>query len=388
MTLAQARPSVHTYRPLEFGGYQNRRGLLFQDHVAAGFCIDMLSEKEINEVWCEGQDDITLIWRNGGQEEVEFVQVKDYRLSHLWSIAELCKQPKKKGSKSEKEASILEKSLSRDCFLEPCRFRIVTSLGVKDDLNPLTYPFGAPARTPEKDRLAALLDGTGRRLPDLKSPNGMDVFGWLTRTIWDIRHSTQAVENANKLALEDYLDGESFFLGLDQVDELYSKLVKKVQEVAVADWWANADAKKLRQVDFAAWLADSVEAILHPATKGGGKKLRQKMQAACLPADYIGTAYEQRRLYRQALMNAPYLKLIDRETVVGEVKAYLLGLRNQLDNDDLPDNGVDFHSRCLSRLDDLQRTLPANPPVPISFLQGCMYDITDRCLHRFTKATA
>jgi hypothetical protein len=39
MTVAK---SIHELEPLECGGTANRQGLLFQDHVAAGFCIDML----------------------------------------------------------------------------------------------------------------------------------------------------------------------------------------------------------------------------------------------------------------------------------------------------------------------------------------------------------
>ena len=34
--------SIRDLEPLETGGTLNRQGLAFQDHVALGFCLDML----------------------------------------------------------------------------------------------------------------------------------------------------------------------------------------------------------------------------------------------------------------------------------------------------------------------------------------------------------
>ena len=67
--------SIHSLVPFEQGGPIARTGFLYQDHVAARFCIEMLSEGSIEEVWCETEDDITLLWGTGGTTVVEFVQV-------------------------------------------------------------------------------------------------------------------------------------------------------------------------------------------------------------------------------------------------------------------------------------------------------------------------
>ena len=81
--------SIHDLPPLEIGGVKARQGFQIQDHVAVGFCIQMLLKPNLLQVWCETQDDITLISENDGVEQVEFVQVKSNELNQLWSISEL-----------------------------------------------------------------------------------------------------------------------------------------------------------------------------------------------------------------------------------------------------------------------------------------------------------
>ncbi|MEM6433297.1 MAG: dsDNA nuclease domain-containing protein, partial [Cyanobacteria bacterium P01_D01_bin.115] len=113
MTPVSPRPSYRDLPPLERGGEINRNGLEFQDHVAAGYCIDMLSGSSLVEVWCETLDDITLVWCKDDCEEFEFVQAKSNSLNHLWSVAELCKRDKKKG-KPSLGSSIFEKLIANE----------------------------------------------------------------------------------------------------------------------------------------------------------------------------------------------------------------------------------------------------------------------------------
>jgi hypothetical protein len=60
-------PSSHDLSPLDQGGPVARAGFLYQDHVGAGFCIEMLRNTKLTGVWCETLDDITLIWDDGGR---------------------------------------------------------------------------------------------------------------------------------------------------------------------------------------------------------------------------------------------------------------------------------------------------------------------------------
>ena len=92
--------SIHELPPIETGGIEARKGFSFQDHVAVCFLLEMFENEDLEQVWFETQDDITLIWNANGIERVEFVQAKSNNLNQLWSVAELCKQVKKdsKGS--------------------------------------------------------------------------------------------------------------------------------------------------------------------------------------------------------------------------------------------------------------------------------------------------
>jgi len=91
-------PSIHdeSIAPLETGGVVARDGFDFQDHVVARFCLELLTNFDLLEVWCESQDDITLIWGIDGNQINEFVQVKGNKLAQFWSTSLLCRREKKK----------------------------------------------------------------------------------------------------------------------------------------------------------------------------------------------------------------------------------------------------------------------------------------------------
>ena len=76
LSIAAHPRSIHALPPLETGGVEARQGFGLQDHVAAGICIELVVNPTLKQVWCETQDDITLIWDAPDGELVEFVQVK------------------------------------------------------------------------------------------------------------------------------------------------------------------------------------------------------------------------------------------------------------------------------------------------------------------------
>src|SRR5687767_2221781 len=100
---------------------------------------------DLLEVWCETQDDVTLIWK----DYVEFVQAKKTELNQLWSISLIAGSDRQTSSTSHRDAesiSILEKSLQFDQCAEPTRFRIVTASKVMKDLRALQRSVGDIAR--------------------------------------------------------------------------------------------------------------------------------------------------------------------------------------------------------------------------------------------------
>ena len=196
----------------------------------------MLENAALVQVWCETQDDVTLVWANGSGEEVEFVQVKAHEFGQLWTIAKLLEKEKasvegrvekeeaedeedeedvaetdpssngdgancdssqganKKNSKKNPSHCILEKSLQYDRCNEPVRFRIVTARPVKDELKFLTYPIGSTLRDKTKSDYVTLLEAVKKKLGEFKSANGNDCTFWIDRTFWEWIHSLDAIQ--------------------------------------------------------------------------------------------------------------------------------------------------------------------------------------------------
>jgi hypothetical protein len=384
--------SIHNLTPLESGGVIARAGLLFQDHVAVSFCLEMVSSAQLTQVWCETQDDITLIWEQENHEEAEFVQVKDVHLGQLWSVAKLC-EGNKEGASDEKCTSIFQKSLAHDRCNEPCRFRIVTSLDINDSLRPLSYPRTSPLRTSDDTRFLKLCAEVGRYVGHLKSPNGHDHTFWLMNAVWQVRHSSAAVENENLVTLCSYLEQCGRSVAMDQLREnIYLRLLAIVQAAACAKWEMEPGKKKILRSNMMQRVDQLVEELRYPASATGGDEMRRRMAEAGLSQETVATADVERILYRQQSLDAPYLDASERDTVEAEVMAVLQELRSQLDLGLVPDDGVAFHQLCLIRLaklrDELRIQLPGKPLLLLSFLQGCMYSITDRKLHRFRRVTA
>jgi hypothetical protein len=376
--------SVRDQKPLETGGTVARKGFIYQDHVACGFCLVLALDPNLKEVWCETQDDITLIWACGQAESVEFVQVKSNELEKLWSVAELCKR---EGPAIAKRpgTSILEKSLANDRNKEASLFRIVTLRSVNNDLKALTYPKDSPARTQGANGLDIVHAQVEERLPKCCSPKNNGSEYWLRNMLWEVKESEGAVKNSNLIALRTFAETIGSLLVTDQLEELYQQLLRKAQDAACADWKVDPGRKKFIKKAFCDWLKKTIENIMHPAALRTGKKMREKMEAAGLPADYIRSAHAARRAYRKFLLHPAYQKTADLSLIESEVVSKLHQLRSQLDAGVISDPGIQFHARCLSALEEIRSKSASE--IPLFFFQGCMYSITDRCLHRFTAAS-
>ncbi|MBD1919763.1 DUF4297 domain-containing protein [Microcoleus sp. FACHB-831] len=262
------RPSYRNISPVESGGERARQGFTFQDHVAAGYCIDMLLNAGILEVWCELLDDITIVRNQAGQEEFEFVQVKSNKLDQLWSVAKLCERDQKNPG-----TSILEKLFANERGAEPCRFRIVTCRDVNNELKVLTLPLNSPVRTAPNNKFTHLCQQVSEKLPNYKSPIGSDTSSGLSRTEWDVRYSEEAIREKNLSNIRAFGECIGVFLSAKQWTEIYEKILYKVKEAGEANWEINLDAKKFKRNKFLDWiiplikLADVPENLPHSAIR-------------------------------------------------------------------------------------------------------------------------
>jgi hypothetical protein len=380
-------PSYRDVVPLESGGVIARSGFDFQDHVAAGYCLDMLESQELSEVWCETLDDITLVWSNGSQEKFEFVQVKNNNFGHFWSISELCRPGRGKSGKAKVfgSGSILEKSLAHEQGAEECSFRLVTSVPVNDDLKILTLPLSSPKRMGDSPGVAKLCQQINERIPNFKSSRGSNASSWLSRLIWEVGHSTKALEDKNLLKLRRIGNDLGLFLVEDQWNELYKKILQKVKCAGDARWEEDPSIKKFQRNAFLVLIKDLASKAQHPGISGTGGKLREKMERAKISVDTIERAQLLRIAYRNKILNSSYMDLSKRTEIEMNVMGRLHQLIPNLDDGKSGDTGLDFHDQCLEELKEIQHDIEG---VPLYFLQGYMYHLADRCVYRFSKVVA
>ena len=370
-------PSIHALAPLEHGGGHARTGFLFQDHVAARYCLEMVLGDDAHAVWCETLDDITVLRQAGEKETVEFVQVKSTSSDQLWSISQLCRR-----NGAERGTSILEKSLANDQCREECNFSIVTKRDVRSELSPLTFALGEPSRSDAMPNLGARLL---EKLADYESPNGHNAAWWAKRATWRVLYDSHAVSNHNRYLLSQIVERTGLILFPDQIDTVYGLILYRIVNVSAADKRAKRDAGKLEREELARWINDLVRDARTSGQAGGSGLLVSKLKAAGLDDVAIAAADQLRRSYRTKTLEAPYLDLENMETWEHKVRGLLNRLRANLDSGTIEDDGVTFHSRVLHELAALHSTnTGATAPLEAA-LQGCMYHMTALCQHRFVR---
>jgi len=403
VTSTSGRVSIRDAQPQETGGYSARKGFAYQDHVAAELCLHMVTDEALLEVWCEAQDDITLIWNedNGQGETVEYVQVKDNEFDQLWTIAKLCEKESstkatndksngahENGIVSESKRSILQKSLDYDYVTETCVFRVVTSRDIKKELAILQTLRNCPERDLSNSDFKKLHDTVGKTHAGYHSKNGNDYSYWLQQAIWDVKGPAGDLEMRNRHRLELLIQDMGFFLAPNQRHEVYRKILHLVKDAAEAHPIDAPEDKRLKRATFMATLQQIVHESRYPGSSASTTALEDKMARANLSGEEISAAISLRLKYSVALRRSEYLALADADNVTGAVEAELLSLLVDLDNGDYDPNGPQFHRACVKQIERMP-TPPTVKSLPAKdFLFGCMYDITNRCSHRFSRVNS
>src|SRR5262249_29174643 len=119
-------------------------------------------------------------------------------------------------------------SLAQHRCKEPCCFRIVTRVGVNDDLSLLTLQRGHPDRGIGITKVLLLHQDVEKRLGGFCSPAGWSASAWMEHVRWDIAESESALQNANLLRLDHWLEENGLSLFNDQRAELYSHILTRV----------------------------------------------------------------------------------------------------------------------------------------------------------------
>lgn len=354
-----------------------RRGFLYQDHIAARFLLEMLSKPCLAEVWCETHDDIVLLWNCSSGLSVEFVQVKSEDPGQLWSVALLCQRV---GGKPG--TSIVERSLARARCGEPSRFRLVTASGVNDSLGVMRMGRSTGTRSSHQEAINQLETAITAKVGALCSPSGMSGRAWLDSTRWLVAESCEAVQNANLLELDRLLYERGLLLGPEHRGELYKRILQKVHEAAAARWDTSPKAKKIICSDFDAWLGQAARDFAHPSTGTGGSRLARKMRRAELSNETILGAEELRLDYRRRSLEEDFIAPSPYSELVLDVRYSLHKELVALDAGEVEPGGK-FLVRCLNVVQGAYSRHKVGLDVQEAFAAGCMYDMTDRCTHRF-----
>jgi hypothetical protein len=383
-TPPKAFPSVEDVKPSEEGGPIARTGFNYQDEIAVGYLLDMLEDPSILKVHCETHDDVVLVSQSTSTQVVaEYVQVKGSEEDKYWSVADLCVRAKGKA-----RSSIYETSLERDKHCEQSRFRIVTLRPVNQDLKILTHTRDASNRANDSVKTTELIAAIEEKCEDAKSEKGNGADFWVRNCLWEERQSEEQNRQRNLLRVITITSKEGRPLLPEQAEIILQELRQKAKDAGDAKWADGKDKKMLERAQLLAWWNARIQALIDGSSTISGGKLEGKMTAAQLPAAIIGLAKELRRDYAAASRTSKYSSSGRDEILRSRVKATVQSLQSSLHSGELNLNGKEFHTLCLTRMDQINENRPKGTPDQSAFLKGCMYDIADRCLLRFERSNS
>lgn len=372
-----ALPSIHDSVKTEEGGPVARKGFAYQDAYGVRVCLLMMDDASfIKAVWCEQYDDIVLIKNENGQDVVEFCQVKDIQHDQFWSRALLCSRSEGVGT------SLLETSLARDIFFEPCTFRVITSCNIKDELKSLSLPLGHPDRaiaTAAFQDLSAYCNG---KIDSTHLLPGGCVTHWLARATWETP-TRDYLDSSNLILVQKVLESLGFSPTSQTCEEVYQKLLWAVKSAGELQW-KDRDGRKFNRSRLESLLRKFVDP--YPDVQSS-QKLQKKLEAADLDSTYIQSAFDLRNTFRRHFRESTLLDQLNRDRLQSTILSRLGRLRRELDSGELNDTPLEFYNRCIAEVESI-RNLPdfSQLTLPEGFFEGCMYDISGRCGHRYTKA--
>jgi hypothetical protein len=381
---APVLPSVADVRPREEGGPIARTGFTYQDEVAVSFFIEMLGDPTLMAVHCETHDDLVVIRNSSSTLVAEFVQVKGEEPDQLWSAARLCQRDRGSGG-PKVNTSIFEASLGRDRHAEISLFRLVTLRAVNNDLEVLTLPRGAIGREPTGIRMSNLRARIDSRCSGACSEKGNGSAFWLDNCLWDVRSSRRDLAKANLLALLELASRERRALLYDQAEVLLSELRARAKDAGEARWEPDRDQKIVTRMHLRLWWEKRLTEFASGATAIGGGKLTEKLQDVCATDEMIALAVEMRRDYGETVRTSKYMADGEGERLQARVKSEMMTLRTRFIAGQIDTDGLGFLNLCLERLDAINLERSDSEEDRGAFLKGCMFDITDRCLHRFAR---
>jgi hypothetical protein len=199
-------------------------------------------------------------------------------------------------------------------------------------------------------------------------------------------HEEQPIEAANILKVWELAQKHGQVLLPDQARTVYERLLTRVLRAGNADWDTELEAKVFKRAEFITWFEKAIYDAAHPGKGGAGKTLEEKLTDAKVADDIIETARTLRLTYLGRLFTPRYSDPEKRAELETEIDARLMRLRQKIDSGELEVSGPTFHSMCMDAIDQVHNELPIKDRPPLPNLYGFMYNLADRCTHRFVRA--
>jgi hypothetical protein len=176
--------------------------------------------------------------------------------------------------------------------------------------------------------------------------------------------------------------GQGFTILPEHAEAIELELRWRAHNAGRAFWTPDRIKKIVGRVQLVGWWIERIDTIVSGGTNVSGSNLREKMNDAGLSDDQIRMALELRRDYAQLIRTSRYMSEVDVQALQRRVKSELTSLRAAQMAGALSDSGPAFHSLCVEKMDEINKSREQKEDQS-AFLKGCMYDISDRCLHRF-----
>jgi hypothetical protein len=256
---------------------------------------------------------------------------------------------------------------------------------VVNDLAILSLPRGAVGREPNGKRMIALRTDIDNRCAGTCSKKGNRSAFWLNNCLWDVRHGQQEIAKANLLALLRLAWGEQRLVLPEQGEVLLVELRSRAKTAGEARWEPNRDRKIITRGALRTWWDKRTAELLAGAEAPAGGKLADKLREVGAADEIVALALEMRRDYAGTMRTPRYMVDGETERLQARVKSEMMTLRTQYAAGQIDPDGLGFLSLCQERLEAVNRDRPVGAEDRTAFLYGCMYDIADRCLHRFTR---
>jgi hypothetical protein len=371
--------SIREVKSLDQSGRDAKRGFAYQDHVGAKLCLEMLLEPSIIEVWVEKEDDLTIIRSIYDEEVLEFCQVKHTEeKGSRWSIADICRRENLAGGHSK---SFVEKSLEQDRCEEGATFRVISSYPVTQELKCLMAKLGTPDRINSRKEFAELTDVITKKIGPFESSKGTKIQDWIDKCYWQkLPDTISDLRNSNILILEGIFSSKSISLLPQHRDELYQSIVYNASS---CDLRENTNGFKIIYEEFLNWVTDKAKDLHTPVSKD---KLKEKILHAGGDMAMVRSAKELKYKFIKERLNNDYVRPSNLTIFESAILEKLHDLKIELFSNEINMNGMQFLNLCNSEVQKLSKTLSTSDNVAASAIgKGIMYDLTSKCIHRFTK---